>query len=483
MRKPVSILLALLLSLSLLPGVSGEDTTYHIGDIDLSGDTSAADLTSLGKSLARIESLPRKFYIAWEDSVYPLGDVTFNRSVGADDLTVLAKYLAGSYAFPAEARVYPGVPQEFADALVAQNPYATAAYELTYRIIEDYYDPSSHRLHNQAGETWSTTLWPFGSFLEAVSDTLELYPHDTELRAIYVDALTEGLSKYRVEGSLTTPAGTFDNIVYYNASADNHSDYYYDDNAWICYQFLRAYELLGDETYLTRAEELLRFFETGLDDVLGGGIYWDKSFSCKNTCADGPIAICYLWAYQLTGKETYLDTGLAVLDWTNEVLRDSDGLYIDNIATNGTENTWKADYNQGTPLYALCLAYRLTGKDEYLTMAKVTAKAARDNSFYYIEGTDYATKKGNPIYRSWCVGWLMRGFEQYAILTGDDAKAFLCMEYVLDTQTLGKADSNGYYDPYFNTGAWGGENKTEVLQPSGICSVLTVCAHYDVYVK
>ncbi len=367
---------------------------------------------------------------------------------------------------------------------IAENPYATAAHDLMLRIIEDYYDKDSHDLHTEKEDTGGNAfVWPFGAFLEALSDTYELFPGDEIIKETYVDALDKGLAKYRVKGTVTAPSGEYKSIVYYNASAGNKGDYYYDDNAWICLQLLRAYDLLGDKTYLEKAEELLIFFETGWDDVLGGGIYWDKSYSSKNTCADGPIAIAYFLAYQRTKNHHYLDMGKKILDWMNETLREEDGLYIDNVSAEGERNTWKADYNQGTPLYALCLAAELTKDKTYRTMADETALAARNNAFRYREKTGHATILGNPIYKAWCVGWLMRGFEAYATLTGTDAEGFVCMEYVLDQKTLGKADENGYYDPYFGTSDWAGENTTESLQASGVCSVLAVCAHYDVYVK
>lgn len=367
-------------------------------------------------------------------------------------------------------------------AEIAENPYATAAHDLILNIIEDYYDREDHDLHTERGGDGNAFVWPFGSFLEALSDTYELFPEDETIRSTYIDALTNGIAKYRVKGKVTTPTGEFSDIVYYNASVGNRGDFYYDDNAWICLQFLRAYDLLGDETYLEKAEELLTFFETGWDDVLGGGIYWDKTYTSKNTCADGPIAICYFLAYQKTKNEHYLDMGKKILDWMNETLREDD-LYIDNVNIKGESNTWKADYNQGTPLYALCLAAEITGEKDYRTMADATALAARNNAFRYRPQNGHAFINGNPIYKAWCVGWLMRGFEEYARLTGSDAEGFVCMEYVLDQKTIGKADGDGYYDPYFGTDDWSGENTTEALQACGVCSVLAVCAHYDVYVK
>lgn len=364
---------------------------------------------------------------------------------------------------------------------IEANPYATAAHDLMLTVIADYYDPVSHDLHGEPNGSGNSFVWPFASFLEALGDTYELFPQDETIKATYIDALDHGIVKYHVKSKLSTPAGEFPGTVYYNSSAGNRGDYYYDDNAWICLQFLRAYDLLGDKTYLTRAEELLAFFETGWDDALGGGIYWDKSFKSKNTCADGPIAICYLQAYRATKEKHYLDMAKKIVDWMNGSLRDTDGLYIDNLSVSGERNGWKADYNQGTPLAALCLLADVTEDKSYRALADETASAAATNAFTYFVKTGKATIKGNPIYKCWCVGWLMRGFEEYVSLTGEDANAFAAMKYVLDQKTLPNKDENGYYDPYFGTKDWNGENKTEVLQPSGMISVLAACARYDVF--
>jgi predicted alpha-1,6-mannanase (GH76 family) len=322
--------------------------------------------------------------------------------------------------------------------------------------------------------------------LEALSTTYALYPDNETVKKTYVDALTNGVDKYKVTKATITNTQTkerFKNITYYNASAGGSGDYYYDDNAWICIQFLYAYELLQDEEYLNRAKELLTFFWTGWDDSLGGGIYWDKSYSGKNTCADGPIAICYLWAYQLTQEEDYLTKGTQIYIWMKETLRDSNYLYKDALGLDGGENSWKADYNQGTPIYAACLLYEITGDESYLKDAKQTAQAALGLAFTSSgRGTNQTVKmNGNPIYKSWCVGWLMRGFMRYVQDSKKAGSYFSYMETVLD-KVIAAVDSDGYYDPYFLTGDWGSESVTDVLQPSGVATVMMLCAYYDVYI-
>ena len=90
----------------------------------------------------------------------------------------------------------------------------------------------------------------------------------------------------------------------------------------------------------------------------------------------------------------------------------------------------------------------------------------------------------NPIYKSWCVGWLTRGFLKfYSVDSKKSGTAMKMLEGVL-SKTLETKDKNGYYDPYFcNPNAWQTESRTDILQPSGVCTVLSLAAYYDLVLK
>lgn len=375
------------------------------------------------------------------------------------------------------------ITKDFAAALEA-NEYAAVGHELCLRIIDDYYVEKTHTLRAEPKSGTAAFVWPYATFLETLSDALRLYPEDEKIRSTYVDALSKGLDRYRVKvTTLRTPAGKFSNITYYNSTSGASGDYYYDDNAWICLQFLTAYELLGDKIYLDQALELLEFFKTGIDDELGGGIYWDKTFGSKNTCANGPVAIAFLLAYKYTNVEEYLEIGRSLYDWLNEKLLDG-SLYSDNINKKGEINAWKAAYNQATPITAACLLYEITGESKYLTRANKTQSAATTLCFNIKgKGESYsASMNGNPIYKSWCIGWLMRGYYAYAECSGKQIRGFDAMEFVLKKNETTKTDT-GYYDPYFSSGDWKGESTTEVLQPCGVASTYLICARYDLYLR
>lgn len=357
-----------------------------------------------------------------------------------------------------------------------ESNFAEPSYLLMRQIIKDYWRTTS--LRTDLNNNGQAVVWGFASFLEAVAEAYRLYPDDKTIAKAYTNALTKGINQYKVTETITTPDGNQHEVTYFNAGAGGRGDYYYDDDAWICIQFLNAYELLEDETYLAEAEETLKFLWTGWDDQLGGGIYWDKDYGGKNTCANGPVAIAFLWAYQLTQKEEYLEKGRMIYDWTREVLLDKgNNLYSDSISLDGKMNTWKAAYNQGTMIYAGAQLYEITGDETYLTQARATNEATI--GLMFSGRGSYVSMNGNPIYKSWCIGWLARGFMKfYSVDPEKDTTAMTNLETVLK-KTLKSKNKKGYYDPYFASGGWADESTTDVLQPCGVASVFCLATYYD----
>jgi len=371
-----------------------------------------------------------------------------------------------------------------AEAL-ANDVYASTGYELTKTLIKDYYTLRSHWLKTEYGNSGAPAVWGAAAFIEACADAYRLYPDDTTIAKTYKDALTNLLDRYKVTNvNLKSPAGTTRGITYYNASQGNRGDYYYDDNAWICIQLFIGYQQLGDEELLAAAEANLAFLWTGWDDVLGGGIYWDKSYGGKNACSNGPTAIAFLLGYQITGNEDYLEKGSMIYDWARSKLLDG-SLYIDNINKSGSRNNWKAAYNQATMIYAGAQLYEITGEQKYLNYTKATYTATNNLMFSTTGRGSKQTVRmsGNPIYKAWCVGWLARGYAKYyEVDPKKDATAFELLEKVLDNE-IGTKTRTGYYDPYFCTGDWGSESVTDVLQPSGVACTFLIAGYYDCVLK
>ena len=365
---------------------------------------------------------------------------------------------------------------------VAQNEFAIAGYELTQLLCKDCYSVLHHTLNKATDQTGLPYVWSVGAFLEAMSDACRLFPRDLRLLTTYTDALTKLLKRYLVkDDTLQTPSGEVSGISYYNASAGNSGDYYYDDNEWVCIQLLEGYRILKRPDLLRAAEKNLEFLWTGWDDVLGGGLYWSAGYTSKNACANAPGAIAFLLAYQLTGNETYLEKGTMIYDWMNAVMREDD-LFLDAISADGVnKDHWKAAYNQATMIYAGCLLYEITGNESYYRLTKATVDASLPLMFDVKE--DDVSMRLNPIFTAWCIGWLARSYLKF--YTVDPAHDPTPMEDLkaVAAKTLDTKDENGLYDPFFCSGGRDDDGKTGLLAQCGVACVLLNVADYDALLR
>ena len=372
-------------------------------------------------------------------------------------------------------------------AAVAGNEFAAAGYGLTSRIISESCDPKNHRIKENMGKGGQPYVWSLASLIETLSDANRLFPANLKIRAAYRDALTGVLEQYLVKDAvIRTPEGEHAGVSYYNASAGNAGDYYYDDNEWVCIQLLLGSRQLGDSRLLDAALENLDFLWTGWDDALGGGIYWSSECVSKNACSNAPAAIAFLLAHQLTGNAEYLEKGKRIYDWMNAAMRKND-LFIDKIdVATGRTNGWNGIYNQATMIYAGSLLYEITGDKKYYDLISATVAATVPLMFRGTEnadGTADISMNAEPIYKAWCVGWLARAYEKF--FTADplkDRKPMDCLLAVLRKELLTK-DENGFYDPFFCSGASDPDNYTELLAQDGVASAFLCAAYYDVLLK
>ncbi len=389
-------------------------------------------------------------------------------------LLVLRLFFAAGFFLPGN--------RQNADA-IAKDETAAAGYALTQILLEKCYDPLRHNMHKHTDDKGLTYAWGAASFLEAMADAYRLFPADLRLRYDYADALKRCMPHYLAKDqTIETPSGPVSDITYYNASAGNRGDYYYDDNAWICIQLLFGYRNLGDASLLEAAKQNLAFLWTGWDDVLGGGIYWSASYESKNACANAPTAIAHLLYYQITGEEAYLERGKAIYDWMNAALREND-LFSDAIAvSDGGINHWKAAYNQATMIYAGSLLYEITGDAQYYDLTKKTVDASLPLMFIETEtedgGTDI-TMRENPIYSAWCVGWLVRSYVKFFEVDPQKDTAAMDRTNAVLQKELATKDEDGLYDPFFCSGGVNPEAYTSLLAQSGVACTLLNAAYYN----
>ena len=369
----------------------------------------------------------------------------------------------------------------------AKDPYAVAGYAITMQLLKERYDIVRHTMRDKLGKNEMPFVWPAASFIEMMADAFRLFPCIVRLKADYCDALSNTLKQYLVENTgITTPGGVVSGVSYYNASAGNRDDYYYDDNEWVCIRLLLGYQQLGRAEFLRAAQKNLDFLWTGWDNELGGGIYWSKDCASKNACSNAPAAIAFLLAYQCTGNASYLKKGKQIYDWMNDTLREND-LFTDNVVVaTGARNNWKGAYNQASMIYAGSLLYEITGDAAYYDLTRRTVDATLGLMFREektADGTAEICMNGNPIFKAWCVGWLARSYVKfYETDPTKDTRPMDMLKAVLDRELLTRTE-DGLYDPFFCSGESDPDNVSELLAQGGVASAFLCAAYYDVFLK
>jgi rhamnogalacturonyl hydrolase YesR len=158
-------------------------------------------------------------------------------------------------------------------------------------------------------------------------------------------------------------------------------DRFYDDNAWLGLALVRHHELTGDDEFLALAQRIFSFVVSGWSNEptwgIPGGIRWKEPLSnhSRNTCVNGPAAELAARLHEKTGDATYLDWASRIYDWTRSALLGPDGLYVDQIAPDGTLTPRIWSYNQGSMIGACVLLSRQTGEASFLDQAVETSAA------------------------------------------------------------------------------------------------------------
>lgn len=318
--------------------------------------------------------------------------------------------------------------------LLRENyPSDISNYDATYLTSEE--QSNSPRLYSY--------IWPYSGTVSAVI-ALFATTQDTIYQSLLENKVLIGLEEYY--DTQRTPEA----YASYIHTAPQ-SERFYDDNIWLVIDFLDIYLLTKESKYLQKAQHMWKFVESGMDDKLGGGIYWcEQKRKNKNTCCNAPGSVLALRLFQVTQDSTYLDKGKHLYQWTQTQLQDStDYLYFDNIDLDGKINKTKYAYNSGQMMQSAILLYQLTGEKQYLTDARNIAKGCYNYFFMDYTPKDGGTfkliKKGDI----WFTAVMLRAFIE--LYQADKNKTYLnafiqSLDYAWDHAR----DDNGLFNTDFS---------------------------------
>ena len=278
-------------------------------------------------------------------------------------------------------------------------------------------------------------LWPFSGVLSAVNALAKM---DLEnYREDFIHVL-DILEKYRDNDA--------DPVAYDSYVIDQGGgSKFYDDNQWLGWDFLDAYHLLGDESYLEKAIEMFDFSISGWSEALGGGIFWQEdNKTTKNTCSNGPAAVLAMKLYLTTGEEKYKDWAIRILDWTKKLKDEETGVYLDHMRLDGSIDRRTYTYNTGTILHANALLYKATGDEKYLEEAKALAESSISHFTQPRNNSSIALFPDTP----WFNAVLLKGYiALYEVDPDKDTKYLQIMKENIDFAWDHARDEKGLFSP------------------------------------
>lgn len=250
---------------------------------------------------------------------------------------------------------------------------ATEAYSAMRRAL---YRPDVGLFLEDAGPSPTFAyLWPFSQALAAAIDVALL--GNAEARSD-VTRLLEGLEAYW-HGSFLQ-ASAYDSAV--RAPWGPGGDVFYDDNAWVGLDLLRAERIADKESLLKRAASVFQLAISGWDrdpsHPAPGGVFWVRAAwnRDRGTVCAAPNAQVGLHLYEMGRHGASLEWPQEMVGWVKKSLRHPSGLYWDKVLPDGTIDETFWSYNQGTMVGAEVLLHRLTGDAPAHASARTTAEAA-----------------------------------------------------------------------------------------------------------
>jgi predicted alpha-1,6-mannanase (GH76 family) len=156
---------------------------------------------------------------------------------------------------------------------------------------------------------------------------------------------------------------------------------YYDDEGWWALGWIQAYDVTGNQTYLSTAIDIFNDMKNGTTTPCGGGsIWWDKAHTYVNAIANELyLSVASHLANRVSNQKAFY-VSIAVAQWNwflasgmiNSQNTINDGLTSACKNNNGT--VWS--YNQGVIIGALVELSKAVPNSTYINTARLIANAA-----------------------------------------------------------------------------------------------------------
>ena len=265
--------------------------------------------------------------------------------------------------------------------------------------LREYYNS------NQSGYLWSNFCGVGMQYY-----VCKLYPDDEEQKTVFLKMINN-LKYFRQ--SYKDSEGNEIYVKYHSgrgsAPDKGQGDCYFDDNIWVARNFLRAFEIFGDESYIEEAKKINTWVLKGWNDDIGGIVWSELGLNdnaneqhlerglSANACGiivnamlsdlaqtEEEKAFHMEWALKFYNFCKKMQNTPATFDYWNGIHT----IIVDGVRKDGSVNKVHYSYNSGSMILADLLLYELTddeeAKAEYLRDARGTSAAA-NRTFYQID--------------------------------------------------------------------------------------------------
>lgn len=302
-----------------------------------------------------------------------------------------------------------------------QTPPPSSGEEVDYKerakelfdLIQIHYRISSGGLYKenypqQAGDLSYSYLWPYDGIVSGAALLTELgYSVGFEIMVVNFDKYwRDNVAGNAIPGFGSSTNGT-----------TGGGTRFYDDNSIVGINLVDAYEITGNEVFLSRARQVVQFLKSGEDNVLGGALWWNEEQknitgevnSNKPTCSNGyatQFLLRYYTVCEASEKADVLAFAKRLYAWLKTNLKDTDHCYWNDMNNQGGINKTKWTYNTGVMIQNGVCLYRITGENSYLNDAVASAQGSYD---YFVKTRNGVTLS-YPDHDPWFNTKLLRAY-------------------------------------------------------------------------